>query len=131
MGLGKWHVLSTHNNREVLIKEAGAAVLDKGEEFLGVLVVQVVEKDSANSARLSSVGVHEIDVTPLFEFRVVALVMFVTCRLEDLMEVLCVLFKEIRRGLSQGIDERFALVYKAIGKSTPNLSHRQTTRRLV
>lgn len=99
VGLCERHVLSTLDYREVLIKETGATVLDKGEEFLGVLVVQIVKEDPANSARLSSVSVHEINVTPLFEFWVVAFVMLVTSRLEDSVKVFCVFFKEIGWGL--------------------------------
>lgn len=96
--VGEGHVFPAVDDGNVGGQESGEAVLDKGEELLLVLLrlVEVVEEDTTDAACFAAVLVAEVLVAPLFEPRVVALVVLVAGLLDCLMEVDRILVVHVR-----------------------------------
>ncbi|KAI6756477.1 hypothetical protein HG530_012213 [Fusarium avenaceum] len=92
------HILALLDDGNVRGEESLETVLDKGESVLAVSLglVKVVEEDAANTTGLASVFVVKVLVAPLFESRVVILIVGVAGSFHRLVEVDGVLIEEIR-----------------------------------
>ena len=97
--LGEGEVLAALDDGDVGRQERGEAVLHEGEQLLLVLLglVQVIEEDAADAARLASVLVVEVFVTPFLEARVVQLVVLVAGRFDGVVKMDCVFVEEVAR----------------------------------
>lgn len=96
--LGKRHVLSAGDDGQVGGQEGVEAVLDDGQDLLGVAVVHVVEEDAADTTGLVSVLDKEVLVAPLLVARVEGGVVLVEGLLVHLVEEAGVVFVKIGGG---------------------------------
>ncbi len=98
--LREGHILPALDERHIRRQKRQQTVLDEGEEVLAVLfrLVEVVEEDPPDAARLAAVLDAEILIAPFLEARVVGAVVLVAGGLDGAVEVDGVLVEEVGRG---------------------------------
>lgn len=90
--------LALLNDGEVGGQERVQTVCAEAQQLCGIFVGEVVKEDAADATRLLAVLDVEVVVAPLFEAGVVVGVVAVAGVLEHLVEVDCVLVKEVAGG---------------------------------
>ncbi|RUS22986.1 hypothetical protein BC937DRAFT_94105 [Endogone sp. FLAS-F59071] len=93
--LSKGHVFAAFEDGNVRKQERVAHVLNKREELFRRPVIQIIKKDTTDTTGLVAVLDKEIIVAPLLEFGIIFLVVLIARSLERLVEVDCVLVKQV------------------------------------
>lgn len=91
-------VLSSLDDGHVRGQEGSQRRSDEAEKLFGILILEIVKEDTANTSTLLSVLDDKVLVAPLLELSVVVLVVLVAGLLESLVEVHGVLLEEVGGG---------------------------------